>query len=214
MQRIFDRRILPAAVVPNAADAVPLALALLAGGLDVMEVTFRTPDAPRCIELIREKVPQMYIGAGTLLTPGQIDQAIESGAQFGVTPGFNPTVISAAIERSFPLIPGVMTPGEMERAMEYGCSTVKFFPAAAAGGPQFLKAIAAPYLHTNLRIIPLGGVGPHNLREYLAVPLVVAVGGSWLTERRLILDQSWDKITSLAKEALSLAHTSIHDCNA
>jgi 2-dehydro-3-deoxyphosphogluconate aldolase/(4S)-4-hydroxy-2-oxoglutarate aldolase len=208
MQRIFRCRILPAAVIPTAADAVPLALALLAGGLDVMEVTFRTPDAARCIELIREKVPNMYIGAGTLLTPEQIDQAIESGAQFGVTPGFNPTVIAAAAARSFPLIPGVLTPGEMERAMESGCTTVKFFPAAAAGGPQFLKAIAAPYAHTRLKIIPLGGVGPSNMREYLTIPLVVAVGGSWLTDRQLVLDRAWDRITLLAQEALLLAKPS------
>ncbi len=205
MDRILSRRLLPAAVIPAAADAVPLAQALLAGGLDVMEVTFRNADAPRCIELIRAQVPQMYIGAGTLLTRCDVHQAIQSGAQFGVTPGFNPTTIEAAREKSFPLIPGTMTPGEMERAVELGCPIVKFFPAAAAGGPNYLRAISAPYLRTDLRIIPLGGISAANMAEYLGLPLVVAVGGSWITDRQLIVNGSWNSIEALARDAVAKA---------
>jgi 2-dehydro-3-deoxyphosphogluconate aldolase / (4S)-4-hydroxy-2-oxoglutarate aldolase len=204
MNRIFERGILPAAVVPSAAEAVPLARALLAGGLDVMEVTFRNADAPRCVELIRKEVPEMQIGAGTLLTAAQIQQAIDAGAQFGVTPGFNPTVIEAARARNFPLIPGVMTPGEMERALEMGCPTVKFFPAEAAGGVNYLKAVAAPYAHTALRVIPLGGIGPTNLQPYLALPIVAAIGGSWMASRELAAAHDWPRITALAQEALAM----------
>ncbi len=207
MERIFARKILPAAVIPNAAAAVPMARALLAGGLDIMEVTFRNADAPRCVELIRKEVPEMQIGAGTLLTVDQIKQAVNAGAQFGVTPGFNPTVIDAARSMKFSLIPGVMTPGEMERALEMGCPLVKFFPAQVAGGVEFLKAISGPYAHTALRIIPLGGIGPSNIKPYLALPIVAAIGGSWMASRELAAAQDWPRITALAQEAVALTRS-------
>jgi 2-dehydro-3-deoxyphosphogluconate aldolase / (4S)-4-hydroxy-2-oxoglutarate aldolase len=205
MNRIYERRVLPALVIPSDDFAGPLAKALLAGGLDVMEVTFRNPDAPRCIERICKEVPEMFIGAGTLLNAQQVRQAVDCGARFGVTPGFNPTVIQAAAAAKLPLIPGVLTPGEMERALEAGCPTVKFFPAEAAGGVAFLKAISGPYAHTALRIIPLGGIGPKNLREYLALPIVAAVGGSWLAPPELISARQWARVTALTQEALALA---------
>lgn len=205
MRRIQERRILPAAVVPSADLAAPLARALLAGGLDVMEITFRNPHAPACLKRIADEIPEMLIGAGTLLTPDQVRQAVDCGAKFGVTPGFNPTVIAAAAAVGLPIIPGVLTPGEMERALEAGCSTVKFFPAEAAGGVEFLKAIAAPYAHTPLRIIPLGGIGPQNFARYLALPIVVAVGGSWLASAQLIGGKHWDQITGLTAAALETA---------
>ena len=140
-----------------------------------------------------------------MLTPAQIDEAIKAGAQFGVSPGFNPTVVRHAVAAGFPFAPGVLTPGEMEQSLELGCPVVKFFPAAAAGGPDFIKSIAAPYAHTALRLIPLGGIGEKNLADYLALPLVVAVGGSWLTDRKLAAAGNWEEITNLTKRAVQLA---------
>lgn len=198
-------RLLPAAVIENPAQAVPVARALIDGGVDVMEVTFRNAHAAECIRRIRAEVPSMTIGAGTLLTPAQVDEARAAGAVFGVTPGFNPTVVRHAVASGFALAPGVLTPGEMEQALELGCPVVKFFPAAAAGGPDFIKAVAAPYAHTGLRLIPFGGVGENNLAAYLGLPLVVAVGGSWLCERTLIAAGDWTEITSRSRRAIAVA---------
>lgn len=145
----------------------------------------------------------MLVGAGTLLTPAQVDEARAAGAAFGVTPGFNPTVVRHAVTSGFTLAPGVLTPGEMEQSLELGCPTVKFFPAAAAAGPDFIKAVAAPYAHTALRIVPLGGIGEHNLATYLALPLVVAVGGSWLTDRKLAAAGQWAEVTALTRRAVA-----------
>lgn len=200
-------RILSAAVIDTPEHAVPLAQALLAGGLDVMEVTFRNPHAAECIRRIRAEVPAMLVGAGTLLTPAQVDEARAAGAAFGVTPGFNPAIVRHAVESGFTLAPGVLTPGEMEQSFALGCPTVKFFPAAAAGGPEFIRAVAAPYAHTSLRLVPLGGVNEANLATYLALPLVVAVGGSWLTDRNLAAAGRWEEIAALTRRAVRLAAT-------
>jgi 2-dehydro-3-deoxyphosphogluconate aldolase/(4S)-4-hydroxy-2-oxoglutarate aldolase len=205
--RIYARRILLAAVIPTADAAGPVARAALEGGLNVMEVSFRNPDAAECMRRIRAEVPDMQVGAGTILTPAQVREAVAAGAQIAVSPGFNPTIVKAARDAGLPFIPGVATPGEMEQALELGCSTVKFFPAEPLGGPRFLLAVAAPYAHTALRIIPLGGVGQKNMADYLAVPLVVAVGGSWIAGRELIHRKDWFGITTLAREALALAAT-------
>jgi|APCry1669189000_1035189.scaffolds.fasta_scaffold01649_4 2-dehydro-3-deoxyphosphogluconate aldolase/(4S)-4-hydroxy-2-oxoglutarate aldolase len=197
-------RILSAAVIDDPAHAVPLARALLAGGLGIMEVTFRNAHAAECIRRIRHEVPAMTVGAGTLLTPVQIDEAIKAGAQFGVSPGFNPTVVRHSVAAGFPFAPGVLTPGEMEQSLELGCPVMKFFPAAAAGGADFIKAIAAPYAHTALRLVPLGGIGESNLGDYLALPIVIAVGGSWLTDRKLAAAGKWDEISGLTQRAVHL----------
>jgi 2-dehydro-3-deoxyphosphogluconate aldolase/(4S)-4-hydroxy-2-oxoglutarate aldolase len=207
--RIARRRVLSAAIIDAPEHAVPLANALLAGGLDVMEVTFRNAHAAECVRRIRREVPDMCVGAGTLLNAAQIDEARAAGAQFGVSPGFNPRVVGAAIERGFCFIPGVITPGEMEQAVELGCPWVKFFPAAVAGGIEFLKAIAAPYGHTALRIIPLGGISEANMSEYLAMPIVAAVGGSWLTDRKLASAGLWHDITELTRRAMARAAQSL-----
>jgi 2-dehydro-3-deoxyphosphogluconate aldolase/(4S)-4-hydroxy-2-oxoglutarate aldolase len=198
-------RILSAAVIDDPAHAIPLARALLAGGLGIMEVTFRNAHAAECIRRIRSEVPAMTVGAGTLLTPVQIDEAIKAGAQFGVSPGFNPTVVRHAVAAGFPFAPGVLTPGEMEQSLELGCPVMKFFPAAAAGDTDFIKAIAAPYAHTALRLVPLGGIGETNLGDYLALPSVIAVGGSWLTDRKLAAAGNWEDISKLTKRAVQLA---------
>jgi len=199
--------ILSAAVIDNPEHAVPLARALLAGGLNIMEVTFRNAHAAECIRRIRNEVPAMTVGAGTLLSAAQVDEARAAGAQFGVSPGFNPTVVRHAVAVHFPFAPGVFTPGEMEQSLELGCPIVKFFPAATGGGLDFIKSVAAPYAHTVLRLIPLGGIGEANLVEYLGLPLVIAVGGSWLTDRQLAAAGQWDEITKKTTRAVQLAAT-------
>lgn len=203
--RIAANRVLPAAIVPSANQAVPLARALQAGGLTVMEITFRNEEAPEAVRRIRAEVPGVQCGAGTLLSVRDLEVAINAGAQFGLSPGFNPTVARAAVERAFPFIPGVQTAGEMEQAMTLGCTWVKFFPAEAAGGVPFLKALAAPYQHTPLRVIPLGGIGPHNMASYLALSIVPAVGGSWLANAQLLNAGNYGEVTRLAEEATATA---------
>lgn len=205
VNRLAARRVLSAAVVEHPEHAVPLARALLAGGLDIMEVTFRNSHAAECIRRITAEVPEMLVGAGTLLSASQIDEAQAAGASFGLTPGFNPPVVQAAVARKFPFIPGVLTPGEMEQSLALGCPIVKFFPAANAGGPDFIKSVSAPYAHTPLRIIPLGGINESNLGDYLRLPIVVAVGGSWLTSRDLTEAHRWADITQLTKRAMLAA---------
>ena len=203
-EQIAQNRILPATVVPKAGQAVPLAKALLAGGLDVMEVTLRNADAPEAIRRIRAEVPEMRCGAGTVLSIQDLDTAMNAGAEFGLSPGFNPNVVKAAVERNFPFIPGVQTAGEMEQSLTSGCPWVKFFPAEAAGGVTFLKAVSAPYGHTALKIIPLGGISPDNLADYLALDIVPAVGGSWLGNAKLLNAGDYAKITELTRQAAKM----------
>lgn len=204
-EHIAKNRILPATVVPRADQAVPLAQALLQGGLDVMEVTLRNAEAPESIRRIRAEVPEMRCGAGTILSPDDLEAAMGAGAEFGLSPGFNPTVVEAAVKRAFPFIPGVQTAGEMEQSLQLGCPWVKFFPAEAAGGVPFLKAVSAPYRHTPLRLIPLGGISPGNLADYLALESVPAVGGSWLGNAALLDEGDYDTIRDLAAQACALA---------
>jgi 2-dehydro-3-deoxyphosphogluconate aldolase/(4S)-4-hydroxy-2-oxoglutarate aldolase len=205
-EHIAHHKVLPAVVVPRAEQAVPLAEALKAGGLKVMEVTLRNADAPESIRRICSEVEGMRCGAGTILSIENLDTAIEAGAEFGLSPGFNPSVVRAAVERGFPFIPGVHTAGEMEQSLELGCPWVKLFPAEAAGGVKFLKAVAAPYGHTDLRIIPLGGISPDNMADYLALDIVPAVGGSWLGNAKLLNAGNYAEITQLAQAAMGRAH--------
>ena len=205
MQKILERRVVPVAVIENAAHAVPLAQALLRGGLDIIEVTFRTAAAEQCIRNIVAACPLMLVGAGTLLTPEQVDQAVDAGAKFGVSPGINEKVVLRAKARGLAFVPGVMTPSEIELGLELGCKILKFFPAETAGGIKALQAFASPYAHTGVKFLPLGGVSPANAPAYLALPVVGAIGGSWIAEKKLINEQRWDEITRLAAEAVKLA---------
>jgi 2-dehydro-3-deoxyphosphogluconate aldolase / (4S)-4-hydroxy-2-oxoglutarate aldolase len=207
MQPLISCRLVSVAVIDHAAAAVPVAKALFDGGLNVIEVTFRTAEAAQCIAAIRQAMPQMIVGAGTVLTSEQVEQAKKAGAQFAVAPGLNGTVVAAAQHCGLPFFPGVMTPSDIERALHLGCLTVKFFPAEAAGGAAMLKALAAPYAHTGLKCIPTGGINVNNLAEYLALPIVAAVGGSWMVERKLIHANDWPRITSLTAEAMRLIAT-------
>lgn len=203
---ILAKRIISVITIDRAEDAEPLTQALLDGGLDALEVTFRTPAAPEAVRRIKAAFgDKVHLGVGTLLTVEQVVQAAEAGTSFGLAPGFNPNVVLAAHERGLGFIPGVMTPSEIERALELGCKVQKFFPADVAGGIKMLKTLSGPYGHTGVQFIPLGGVSEATLSEYLAAPGVAAVGGSWIADRSLIRAGDWAGITALAKKAVAIA---------
>lgn len=198
------QRLVCVAVIDQPADAVPLAEALLAGGLNTIEVTFRTAGAAESIRRIRERVPRIIVGAGTLLTSENVRQAVAAGAQFGVSPGLTESVSAAAHGAGLPLFPGVVTPSEIMRALDLGWNRLKFFPAETFGGVGALKALAGPFGHTGVKFIPTGGITAATLPVYLALPQVAAVGGSWMAERKLVAGKSWDTITALAAEAVKM----------
>ena len=205
MEQIKQKRLVPVVVMDDAALAVPLAEALLNAGLDVMEVTFRTAAAADAVKAISTRCPQMLIGAGTLLTVEQVDRAVEAGAKFGVAPGLNEKVVARAHAHKIPMFPGVMTPSEIEKAIELGCRVLKFFPAEPAGGIKLLQAFWGPYSHTGISFVPLGGVNATNMADYLALPAVCAIGGSWMVEKKLIAAKDWTRIGTLTREALAIA---------
>ena len=188
-------------VIEDADRAVPLAGALLAGGIRVMELTLRTPAALDALRAIRDEVPDMVAGVGTVLTAGQVDEAAAAGAAFAVAPGCNPAVIRHAQDRGLPFGPGIATASDIEAAVAHGCRLLKFFPAEAMGGLTLLNSLAAPYAHLGLRYIPLGGIKINNLDGYLGHPLVHAVGGSWLAPKDQIAAGDWAAITGTAREA-------------
>lgn len=187
-------------IVDDPQRAVKLARALLAGGVDIMELTLRTPAALDCLRAITAEVPEMTAGAGTMILQNQVDQVIDAGAAFGVAPGTNPAVIQRAIKLGLPFAPGVVTPTDIDMAVQCGCRELKFFPAEQSGGLPMLSAIKAPYTHLGLKYIPLGGITTGNLCSYLADPDVLAVGGSWLAPKSLIESEQWDLITAAAIE--------------
>jgi 2-dehydro-3-deoxyphosphogluconate aldolase/(4S)-4-hydroxy-2-oxoglutarate aldolase len=204
-ESFLAQRLVCVAVIDHADDAVPLAQALLAGGLKVIEVTFRTAGAAESIRRIRQGVPQIAVGAGTLLTADNVKQAVDAGAQFGVSPGLSETVSAAAQASRLPLFPGVITPSEIMQALDLGWKHLKFFPAETFGGVNTLKALAGPFGHTGVKFIPTGGITAATLPNYLAVPQVAAIGGSWMAERKLMAEKSWEKITALTAEAVKVA---------
>jgi 2-dehydro-3-deoxyphosphogluconate aldolase/(4S)-4-hydroxy-2-oxoglutarate aldolase len=205
MEQIKRKRLVPVVVIDDVATAIPLAETLLAAGLDVMEITFRTAAAPDAIHAISGKFPQMLVGAGTLLTPEQVDQAVAAGAKFGVAPGLNEKVIGRARTHKLPMLPGVMTPTEIEKAIELGCRMLKFFPAEPAGGVKMLQTFWGPYSQTGISFVPLGGVNAKNMADYLALPAVSAIGGSWMVENKLIAAKDWAQIGARTREALTIA---------
>jgi len=205
MNQILQKRVVPVAVIDKLEDAVPLATALLAASLDVIEVTFRTAAAADCVRAITQAHPEMLVGAGTLLEISQVKQARAAGAKFGVAPGLNDVIVRASLDAGMPFVPGVATASEVERGLELGCKLQKLFPADVLGGVKLLKALAGPYGHTGVKFIPLGGVNAQNMAEYLALPIVAAIGGSWIVDKKLIAEKNWTKITALTKEALTTA---------
>jgi 2-dehydro-3-deoxyphosphogluconate aldolase/(4S)-4-hydroxy-2-oxoglutarate aldolase len=194
-------------VIDDAKDAVPLARALLAGGVNVMELTLRTPAALDALREIKANVPEMLAGVGTILTPAQVAQVVEAGAAFGVAPGANPRTLTAAREAGLSFAPGVATATDIEIAVEHGCKILKLFPCEPMGGLPYLKAVSAPYAHLGLKYIPLGGVNAKNMATYLSEPLIAALGGSWLAPRDQVKAGNWDAITALAKEATETIKT-------
>jgi len=201
LRKIQLTGIVPVIKLDDAKDAVPLAKALCDGGLPCAEVTFRTEAAEEAIRLMRENFPHMLIGAGTVLTTEQVDRAIKAGATFIVSPGFNPKVVQYCVERNIPITPGCSTPSDIEAAIEFGLDVVKFFPAEAAGGLPFIKAISAPYV--NMKFMPTGGINASNLTSYLDFPKIIACGGSWMVKDELVKEGAFDKITELTREAVN-----------
>ncbi|MBO5092920.1 MAG: bifunctional 4-hydroxy-2-oxoglutarate aldolase/2-dehydro-3-deoxy-phosphogluconate aldolase [Lachnospiraceae bacterium] len=200
LEKIQKLGIVPVVVLNDAADAEPVAKALCEGGLPVAEVTFRTDAAEESIRIMKEKFPEMLVGAGTVLTTEQAERAINAGAEFIVSPGFNPTVVKYCLEKGVPMTPGCNNPSAMEGALELGLDVVKFFPAEASGGLKAIKAMAAAYV--NLKFMPTGGVNAKNINEYLAFPKIIACGGSWMVSGDLIKNKEFDKITELTREAV------------
>ena len=191
--------VVPVVTLARAEDAVPVAEALLAGGLTCVEITFRSDAAVAAIEAIRARVPAILVGAGTILTTAQADAAIAAGAAFVVAPGFNPAVVDHVLGRGVPMLPGVCTPSEVEQALARGLELVKLFPAAAVGGVGYLRALAGPY--PMVRYVPTGGITAADVAAYLSVPTVVAVGGTWLTSPAAVAAGAWETIRGLASDA-------------
>jgi 2-dehydro-3-deoxyphosphogluconate aldolase / (4S)-4-hydroxy-2-oxoglutarate aldolase len=202
IERLAAVRIVPVLTAVDADQAEHACRALLAGGLSAIEITFRTDAA---VEAIRRAagVDGLLVGAGTVLSSEQLEQAVDAGARFAVAPGTNDRVVEAAQRSDVPFIPGVATPSEIEHARALGCPVLKVFPASVVGGPAFLKAVAPVY--PDVRFVPTGGVNPDNLVSYLEVPAVLACGGTWICERKLLEDGRFDEIERRAREAVELA---------
>ena len=195
-QRLKAIKIVPVIAINSADQALPLAKVLVQNGLPCAEVTFRTEAAVESIRLMREAYPEMLIGAGTVLTTAQVDQAIAAGVDFVVSPGFNPTTVKYCQQRNMPIIPGVNNPSLVEQAMEMGLNMLKFFPAEASGGIAMLKALTAVY---PVKFMPTGGVSPSNVNDYLAIKSVVACGGTWMVPTDLMDKGDWNAIATLIK---------------
>ncbi|MGD1887857.1 MAG: bifunctional 4-hydroxy-2-oxoglutarate aldolase/2-dehydro-3-deoxy-phosphogluconate aldolase [Cohaesibacteraceae bacterium] len=204
---IFDdlaaRGVVPVIALDDAEAALPLADALLEGGLPVAEITFRTPAARETLATIAHKRPEILVGAGTVLTEEQVDMALEAGAKFALSPGLDRAVLDHAATKGLPFAPGIMTPSDLQVALRAGLPMVKFFPAMPAGGPKMLKAIAAPYSHTGIGFNPTGGVTMDNLADWLALPEVRAVGGTWIATKADIAAGNWAAITQNARAAVA-----------
>lgn len=191
-------------VIDRLADAVPLANTLIDNGINAIELTLRTEAATAAIAQVRQHVPEMIVGAGTVTNAAMVRQVVDAGAAFGVAPGMNATVVRAATEEGLPFGPGVCTPSDIEAAVELGCRLLKFFPAEAIGGVDYLRAIQGPYAHLGLRFIPLGGINAANAGAYLNEASVHCIGGSWIAPRELIVKQQWEVIGERASQARSI----------
>lgn len=218
LQQIYNIGIIPVIALEDAGKAVPLARALVAGGLPAAEITFRTAAAEQAIRNIYAEVPEILVGAGTVLTPDQLDRALGAGCKFIVSPGFNPELVKYGLSRGALMLPGTDSGGEMEQAMALGLDVVKFFPAEQSGGIAKIKALAGPY--KKLMWMPTGGVTTNNMMDYLSFDQVVACGGTWMVRKELIANEQWDEITRICREAVkvmlgfSLHHVGINCENA
>ena len=194
--------IIPVVVLKEEKDALPLGAALLEGGLPCAEVTFRTEAAERSIRKMTEAYPELLVGAGTVLTRSQVDRAVAAGAKFIVSPGLNPRVVRYCQQINIPIVPGVVTPGEIEQALELGLTTVKFFPAEPSGGLKMIEALGAAY--TKLKFMPTGGIHPANVKEYLRSEKILACGGSWMVKGDLVSQGKFDEIAQMCREAAGM----------
>ena len=204
-ERFYDYAVVPVVVLNDADDAVPLADALIKGGLPCAEVTFRTDAAEESIRRICESFPDMLVGAGTVLTTEQVERAHKAGAKFIVSPGFDPEIIDCCISIGLPVLPGCITPSEIAQAVKRGLKVVKFFPAEQSGGVAMIKAMAAPY--SMVKFMPTGGISTQNLADYLSCDKILCCGGSWMVKEDLIKSGSFDKITDITREATALARS-------
>lgn len=206
MTAVFDRikaaGIVPVIKLEKASDARGLGQALLDGGLPVAEITFRTGAAAEAIRILRQEYPALLVGAGTVTTLSQVEDALKAGAQFAVSPGFNPRVVDACLAKGLPMVPGVNSPSQVEQGLERGLSLLKFFPAEASGGVKMLKALHGPYAEVSF--VPTGGVDPSNVGAYLALSYVAAVGGSWMVKDELVKAGRFAEIANLCGEAVRL----------
>ena len=206
IEKIRKEAVIAVLVIDEVENAVPLAKALRKGGVSIIELTLRTPAALDALERIRAEIPEILAGIGTILNPDQVRSVKERGGAFGVAPGLNNAVVTAAKELALPFAPGIMTPSEIETAYSLGCTVMKLFPSELAGGLEYLKNINAPYAHLGIEYIPLGGLSLENLQAYLEFPNVLAVGGSWLASRKLIQEKAWDEISRNCEKAMDVVN--------
>lgn len=203
MKEVSLDKILPAVTIDQSTKAAFVAGAFIAGGIHQMEITFRTEATIASITAVRKTYPQMLIGAGTILTTEQLHLAKDAGAQFGLAPGLNPKIVEEAGKINFPFIPGVMTPSEIELAIEMGCKIMKLFPAGMLGGIDMIKTLNGPYAHKGIQFIPMGGINIENMNDYLSIKNVLAIGGSWLAPEKLVLQCAYASITANVIKAMS-----------
>ncbi|WP_218747022.1 bifunctional 4-hydroxy-2-oxoglutarate aldolase/2-dehydro-3-deoxy-phosphogluconate aldolase [Vibrio parahaemolyticus] len=197
-------KVIPVIAIDKAEDIIPLGKVLAENGLPAAEITFRSAAAVEAIRLLRENQPDMLIGAGTVLNREQAIAAKEAGATFIVSPGFNPTTVKACQEIGIDIVPGVNNPSTVEAALEMGLTTLKFFPAEASGGINMVKSLLAPY--TDIELMPTGGINPANIKDYLAIPRVLACGGTWMVDKKLIEEGNWEELARLTREAVALVN--------
>lgn len=204
MERVAELGVVPVIAIDKAEHALPLADALIQGGLPVVEITFRTSAAAEVIRLLAKERPALLIGAGTVLTPETVQTAVSAGATFAVAPGLNPRVVQAAQEAGLPFVPGVANPSDIEAGLDLGCKLLKFFPAEALGGTKLLEALSAPYKHTGVRFMPTGGATPANLESYLKIDTVAAVGGTWIAKKEDLSEGRWEAIAQRCRDARAI----------
>lgn len=203
LERLSKSIVVPVVVLDRVEDAIPTAKALAAGGVDTMEITFRTACAPEAIRAVAESCPEVLVGAGTIINLQQCKLAVEMGAKFIVSPGYSEEVVSWCVENGIPVTPGCVTPTEIMAALSHGLSLVKFFPANVYGGLSAMKNLSAPFV--GLKFLPTGGVNTQNIKEYMDAPFIHAVGGSWVCPKADISAGNWEKITQLCKDARAAA---------
>ena len=204
VEKLNEIKIVPVLVLNDLESGLKMCEILVECGLPAAEITFRTQAAESIIKAASDRFPELYLGAGTILNTTDLDRAFNAGAKFAVAPGFNPTVVKAAVAKGYAFAPGICTPSELEPAHELGCKFLKFFPAEAAGGVPMLKSLIAPYKHLGIRFMPTGGVTTANVTDYISLKEVVAVGGTWLGKADDIAAGNWDKIREVVKAAVAL----------